>query len=622
MKRSFVVEQLNFVSGLYLLLCRNQVEVAICLSSSALWRTRLLRWVTRHCPKIEWKDYDDFPGAYFETRKQAIEHANEQFYTWAKKSNRLIRFLLSVEDHALVECAIKQSLLKNYVLERVKACVFLQRLSAEQPGKNFVFLPMDEVDFTRFCGKVPPTLEIPKAVMRANALLSKSRSIATVCRIHTNIVAPLKGGLCLRAPNVRHYKVAIDVPYRRFTPKTWDQDSFLYAEGSWKPEDTLHVFRSRLRDPYTRRECETRRYPFVEFGCVNISLKLYVGICYRYYWCFLWSQLWSLSDRICTPALGRSVCEVSRAIFEMDVFLSHFRIGLFVVRDETLPIHQVRTLRMRESGGRTIGFSKGDYLTFDRETTYVSLDVFCVWGEFSIGLFRNSSIGRFEITGPGMRGLDETYRLLKEPSESELPRHRVPRGLRSLVAFDTSFSTRLTATAPTSKTSVLEFYETVIALPERYDDLFIILKPKTDGLDREIKNLLRKSRVQDRIVLDRTATTYELLAETDTMVVNSHSSVGLEGIMVGCKVLYWDNTGGMPPDFSPYRAYDERLVAYTEEEFLRNLDWVLKEDKYLDEEVLERVRKIHGFTFDGRAGERFREAARRLLPTYQQRSST
>jgi hypothetical protein len=88
--------------------------------------------------------------------------------------------------------------------------------------------------------------------------------------------------------------------------------------------------------------------------------------------------------------------------------------------------------------------------------------------------------------------------------------------------------------------------------------------------------------------------------------------VGLEALMAGKKVLYYEVSG-----FAGhlYARYSPLLVAFTREELERNLDLILRKGVYLESELLDRIRRDHGLCFDGHVTERFRQMCCELLAT-------
>jgi len=236
------------------------------------------------------------------------------------------------------------------------------------------------------------------------------------------------------------------------------------------------------------------------------------------------------------------------------------------------------------------------------------MDYLCYPGEFHKDLLHggNACSGEAVIIGAGVYGLDAVFRSIQERRIPEkyagiAGKHRV------IGVFPSSFATDFFIT----RDHHLNFYRAIVALEDMYDDVFIIVRPKyqpIDAADPEIQDLLRRSK--GRVALETELTSYDLIPLCDLVVCIAGTTLGLESLMAGKRVLYFDETAFR---HHPYRQYDGRLVAGTPEEFFRSVKWVLDEGGYVSPDVLERIRAHHGLRFDGKVTERLRAVVRRAL---------
>lgn len=293
---------------------------------------------------------------------------------------------------------------------------------------------------------------------------------------------------------------------------------------------------------------------------------------------------------------------------EHEVLFASHRIGVFVARDEYRFDSVVRTALIHGHGGKTVGFSHGDDTYPTPSTQNIAMDYFCYVGEFHRQLLHrgNASTGAAVVIGLGIYGLDDIFQFMRT---GHVPGKyaEVARRFRIIGAFPTSFGRDFCIT----RTQIVSFYRAVLALEDLYDDVFIILRPKqarAESVDPEIRQLL--SRSKGRVILEEEIASPEIIPLCDLIICMGGSTIGLEGLMAGKRVLYLDETGFRE---DPYRRYDDRLVAWTPEELLRNAEWVVAERTYVDPDILERLRADHGFRFDGMATERLRAVIRRAL---------
>lgn len=170
---------------------------------------------------------------------------------------------------------------------------------------------------------------------------------------------------------------------------------------------------------------------------------------------------------------------------------------------------------------------------------------------------------------------------------------------RIVGAFTSSFDRDFFLT----REMTLRFCRTVLTNPEWYPDVLLVLRPKGSELsDPEVRRLL--SQAGPRVVLEGEVWTYDLLPMFDLMICFAVSSVGLDGLMAERPVIYFDES-----EFRehPYERYDPCLVARSPEELMERVEQVLGRGEYVPQETLAHIRNHHGFRFDGKVVERFRQ---------------
>jgi CDP-glycerol glycerophosphotransferase (TagB/SpsB family) len=148
-----------------------------------------------------------------------------------------------------------------------------------------------------------------------------------------------------------------------------------------------------------------------------------------------------------------------------------------------------------------------------------------------------------------------------------------------------------------------------LELANRYDDLFLILKPKVDHISgQEFDSLIQSVLPEgtDRVAVEKELDTYEMFPISDYMVVTYVSTIGLEGIMADKKVLFFDVSESNQD--LVYGSYDENLVSFSKEEFWKSAHWLLEEGCYVPQPVLEKIVRLHGLCFDGKVTRRFKDA--------------
>jgi hypothetical protein len=616
--RKIVVEELNLVSALCLLFYRKNTEEAIYLSASSLFESSsVIRFLSTFIC-LRRTRFADFPGTYFLVLDEAITSATERFYKVHRKGNLFIEFVLRFRNHAKMEMALKKELLRSYVTNRVKAHVLAKRIVDDHPDHRILFFPIDGVDFSRLLSEPlvcsPSALSVPAVVrfgVRVQGILGCLSFILYAHRLLVSLL--VYPGLCLRRPRKQSFDVACDMhdvpptlPDTYEGREKWHKSSkqtFMYDSTVLRQESVLHVFRWRIPSKSSRRFFEQSGLPFAELGNTRIPLGYFIKrVLWHGYLRFVYFGIRNLlsggTNGWCIGPAYRVVANLVRN----EVLFSAYDIKVFIGRDEGVFTHIVRSLALETIGCQTVGFAHGDYIFPSFPTAYVCMDTFCIWGDYNKSLYRNCEIGRFEVIGGGMSsGLDDTANRPSERARQEYASQIEQ--FRIVVACDSSFQPDLYNTSETND----RFYRQVISLLNEFDDIFVVFKPKAKHVSQDHFEKLVESTApdhRDRVTIEPELGFYEMLSIADLVVVIHNSTVGLEGLMAGVKVLYFDVTDSFRG--SAYVRYDEHLVSFTDEAFLRNVKWVMKDGYYLPQSLLDQIVRDHAFKFDGRVSERFR----------------
>ena len=606
-----VVECLGLGSWLYAAAVRWRFERAHYASEGWLIRRLGLAPVMARLAGLTPMRFEDFPGSYFDVQRETVGHANDAFHDAHGRGHPLLDVLLACKGDGLLDVALRKAVLLYYTLPRVKAWVFLEEM-VRRHG-HVVFVPRDNLPFARYIASPwGPTVERCRVPTAARVLNALREALARL------LVAPAvlimlgelvwRRGLRRATKTPRTWPVAFDMFSSGIA---WDRprsDEILYDGKEFTPQRVLHVVRDRLVDEATRRHFEANGYPYVEFGRVPlpagrslVTAGRAIGHTLRVLHRILAGSHASLDYLV--PFLA-----VLRAVLEHEAFFAHHRVGVFVARDEYSIESVVRTALIHEHGGKTVGFTRGDDAYTSRSNQNIAMDVLCYPSAYQRDLLHpgNAGCGATAIIGVGVYGLDDTFRAIQAGRIP--PKYADIAGTYRVVgAFPTSFATDFCIT----REHLLSFYRAVLALEDMYDDVYVIVCPKnpeTGSRNPDVQDLLSHSR--GRVVIEETISTYEIIPLCDLMICMACTSVGLEGLTAGKRVLYLEETGFRD---HPYRRYDDRLVAWTVDELTRSVKWVLDDGGYVAPSTLERIREYHGLCFDGQVTERLRDVARRAL---------
>jgi hypothetical protein len=231
-------------------------------------------------------------------------------------------------------------------------------------------------------------------------------------------------------------------------------------------------------------------------------------------------------------------------------------------------------------------------------------DVYALWGEFYREFHRKGlTHSRTEIIGADIYGSDRLFHYIKE---NDIPaKYREFKKKFTIVAI---MGSGWEPGSSITKGPAVQFHEDILEATDKYENILRVLKPKGEYLDPELAELMKG---RSNVILEKDLTTPRFMVVPDLILIQSVSSLMIEALMAGKKVLSYSFV--TPPGYSIYARYSPHLVAFTKEELSRNLDRILKEGKYVDEGILNNIRERHGYRFDGKVSERFREICRSLL---------
>lgn len=609
--RILVIEKLYLLSLLYFVLCSKKFKKAYYFSEAPFLNSSLMGAILSRLKKLERLRYKDFPGAYFQVQKESAVNANDKFYDGIRKNNAFIDSLLKFKNDSRVELSLRYLLLQEYTVHRVKAYFFLKRI-IEKNNYLAVFVPLDNIDFSQYIStSLIPLKEqysVPASIMMLNKLKEAISRIRVFTYALKQIVALLVyRGITFRKINKKEFTIAFDILKYGIHWNDTYHEAFLYGDEPFRPEKILHVIRDRTTDEKTIKYFEEKSYPYVEFGRIKIPISYFIRrVLLDYYFKMI---LKNFLKFFTSPSQHtRAIAAVAIDTILTEIFYAQHDIKVFVARDEGFHTHILRTIILNESGGKTVGFVHGDDCLVTTANAYICFDYFCLWSEFHKNLLRKglNYTRNVETIGPGIYGLDRAYKYLKE---NKIPEwyNSVKQEYKIITVFGSSFNPDLFIT----KELVLYFYRTVLSLLKKHEDVFIVIKPKGSEFKNEEFQKLLAGYERVRLEDGRNTLTYELIPISDLMICINCSTVGIEGMAAGKRVLYFDVTNF---EAHPYRKYNEHLVSFTPEDLYKNVNWVL-EGNYLHVEELERIRTEHSLKFDGKTTERFKNVIRKALPS-------
>ena len=556
--------------------------------------------------------YADFLGSYYESQELTYNPVNDLLFE-RHASNIYIRLALSFCPDPLAMLALKKELFNRYTQHRVRTCVFLRRLLQEYPA--VVFLPTDSgeiLEYMPFTGDIAGRYSIPGFLISWNSLRGEVRALATYIGIPVILgalaVSYLFRGISFRRPGKQLFRFGYDVQSngllreRGLDPETGRY--FLYDDAGLRPSEILHVVREGQRlEPGARALFEERGIPYLELSSLRVPAVFFTRRILRDL--FFRMSLDALrfiggtSETIfLAPALS-----VMKMALDAELHQEYFETKVFIARDDYSPFHIMRTMAARRRGNRTAGFQWAEYYHHCNAYNFFVFDVFAFWGDFyrsfhAKGLTESNPV----IIGTGIYSLDLIHRwqqadLVPKAYQEMKRKYKVIAIMGSGYDWYSHFT----------HDAAVKFYRDVLEVTDRYGDLYRVIKPKGDAMDGEIGSLMK---TRDRVNLEKEMWTYRFLPVPDLIIVMSVSSLIIESLMIGRKVLSYSFV--TPKENNIYGGYSPLLVAFTKEELAKAIHEILYEGKYVEEGTLSRIRELHGYRYDGQVVERFRQLCRDL----------
>lgn len=615
-KKIIVIEQLNFFTFVFFFVFLiKEFKSAKYVHTSRFFdffyaKIQIINKKTNeHFTRI---NFNDFLGSYCDIKKETGLYVNDALFD---KYHSNIYSILTLNfcgniDYSL---AIKKELYNRYTQNRVKTFVFLKKLSDFH--EQIIFLPTDCEDIKNFLSeknRLTVVLLVPDYYLILLKTVDLLKTIGVMI-LYPFIILLLAGKILLKGISFhrifkKFYLYGIDTYSYGIDWKRPYHEFFIYNKDDFHPSKILHVFRNSLRDNKTKIKFERYHFPFTTWDEQKVPIRYYIS---RILGELILKQLkefiFSMPYTNKKPFFLLPCIATIKMTIESEIFYTWYDVKVFISRDEYSPLHIIRTLVAHKNNNYSVGFMHGDYTIPGIETSvYLLYDKYGIYGPFYEKL-NNSGLAlcKTEIIGAGIYGLDKTYALAQKKyiphSYAEIKKtHKIILivGTSSGNDIDTCFTKKL----------LIKFYTDILDMTDEFKDCYRIIKPAGDELsDRELQDVKKG---HERVITDTELWIYKLILISDLTVVIGSTTVGLESIMAGKKVLYYDVYHYPEHAYAEYSPY---LVSFNFNELNKNIKYVLKENNYLHDTTLELIKREHGFRFDGCVTERFREMCRSLL---------
>jgi hypothetical protein len=611
-----VIEKLNFFTFLFFLaFLTKQFKTANYVHTSRFFdfifpKIRMIS--KRTSERFIRINFNDFLGSYCDIKKETGLYVNDALFD-RYRSNIYSTLTLNFCGNSDFSLAIKKELYNRYTQKRVKTFVFLKKLSVFH--EQIIFLPTDCEDIKGLLSRknrLNAILSIPQTYMISLQTADILKTIG-IMALYPFLIVILAGTILLKGVSFRsapkktftygidtyHYGIDWKRPYHEF---------FIYNDDDFHHSRILHVFRSPLRDTKTKIKFERYHFPCTTWDKQKVPVKYFIS---RVLWDLILKQLkeylFSIPYTNKKPFFLLPSIATIKMTIESEIFYIGYDVKVFVSRDEYSPLHIVRTLVANRNNNFSVGFMHGDYTIPGIETSvYLFYDKYGIYGPFYEKLNNPGFVScRTEIIGAGIYGLDKTYTLAQG---NYVPRSyaEIKKTYRIILIIGTSSGNDIDTCF--TKKLLIKFYTDILDLTDEFKDYYRIIKPAGDELSD--KQLADVKEGHERVIIDTDLWIYKLILVADLTVVIGSTTVGLESIMAGKKVLYYDVYHYPEHAYAEYAPF---LVSRNFEELTKNINYVLKENRYLDNTTLELLKYKHGFRFDGRVTERFRQMCRSLV---------
>ncbi|UUX91672.1 hypothetical protein [Methanoplanus endosymbiosus] len=557
-------------------------------------------------------NFNDFLGSYCEIKEETGLYANDTLFG-KNNMNIFLNSTLNFCGDARYSLAIKKELYNRYTEKRIKTFVFLKKIANK--SDNIVFLPYDSENINNFLSEKNQLLHDPQIPIVYTYLLKFFGDIKIIGSL---FIFPLMlfllscfflfKGITFRKISKKKYTYAIDSYSYGIDWKRPYHEFFIYNRNDFNPAKILHVFRSSLTDKKTKNLFQRYHYPSTVWNQQKIPFQFFrsrilMGMFIKQLAGFCFNLIkTSKKTFLLIPCLA-----VIKITVESEIFYSNYQIHVFMSRDEYSSVHIVRTLVAWKNKSHSIGFMHGDYTIPGIETsTYLLFDKYAIYGTFYKN-FNNSGFKstHTEIIGAGIYGLDKTFFLSQKGYFPQIYKE-IKKNYKILLIVGTYSGNNIDSCF--TKQLLKKYYSEALMATDEFSDYLRIIKPASDELsDHELNEIIQG---HERVIVDKDLWIYKLILVSDLTLVIGTTTVGLESLVAGKRVLYYD-VYHYPENV--YAKYSDLLVAFNYEHFYKNIRSVIKDDHYLDDNTLELIREEHGYLFDGQVVERFRIMCRSLV---------
>jgi hypothetical protein len=608
-----LVEQLNVINCLYVFCYGRSFQKIMYVSQSVLIE-KLQNIVGRifivrnlHIEKLH---YADLSGSDFDVREETYLHSDELFDRY--RNNIFNRLCVEFCKIQLFEVAVRKEFLLRYTTPRIKVYIFLYYLTRRY--EKLTFIPVDNEDISSILSsefRVTKPYSIPGFIRIKNGISTKIINYTSFLAIP--IIACMtalfvfKRGIVLSKPKKIRFDFGLDIQSSGLIGDRGlhsEGNFFLYDDNEFHPSKILHVIDGKIKDNTARASLEKFGAPYQELGTLKVPLSfagkrmfldfIVINSCRAIKWIFSTNK----NSSFLIPSFI-----VMKMTMDAEINSEYLDIEVFISRDDFSTVHIVRTLVAHEHNNRTVGFQFADYSDHDL-LSHIMYDKYALWGEFYRKFHEKAlQYSGTEVIGANLYGSDEIFRLI---NSGYLPQKYTPikKCHRIVAIMSTSFDPEIFLT----KEITMEFYKTVLDITNNYPDVFRIIKTKrSECLTPKVRNLIKN---YENVLIEEELSTYNFLSVPDLLICIWATSIGIESIMAGKKVVFYDRTNNWR---HPYAQYSPYLVAVNQFELEKNLKKILRDNEYIDSPILERIKEYHGYKFDGKVTERFKMMCLKLL---------
>jgi len=620
-KKILIIEELSVCNFLFFYLTKDRdtswVYIHFGKIMQFFFRFSLVSSVIGKCiKKIE---YADLPGSYFAAEDEGYLNAVDSVFD-IHENNLFMKICREFCTDPLYTLALKKEFFNRYTQRRIKSFTILKYILDQNQDTRIRFIPLDSEDILSQLSdpyKIRVSVTVPGYV---RVFLNVKKMIVSLVAIiaFPFLIITITARLILRGinmdPQVQKYSFALDNFNSGINWKNPYEFFVFYDFKEIHPKETLQLVRNTFDSSENARRTEaffkTQKYPWVEFDKIRVPVRVVKTIIIKNFLSgglLHWAK-YCFSSAICPQFLIPALAVMKMRI-EAEIFYHQFAVKVFIARDEYSPYHIVRTAVAKEYGYKTVGFSHGDDCHHTASLNFLVFDEYATWGNFYLDHLKKS-LGNSSTTviGAGIYGLDKTHQWQSKHYMPEKYRQLKTGNTRIIGIFASSFTPELYIT----RKLTLKFYRDVLDLTERYSNCCRVIKPKGNEFDDpEFMDILAHHK---NVILEKDMWTYRLLTALDSMICINISTVGLEGLVCGKTVFYYDVSNNL--DHHIYTQYDLHLVAFNRETLGNNLNAYFSENHYMPDETIRKIVAAHAYRFDGQVVGRFRQVCLQTLGTY------